>query len=356
MQPRLAKVDRLVRHLPLGKLQLLTPRALVTLVYHVVSRRSLPYVEHLYSYKSPDAFERDLIYVKERLSPVGHEDIVAHMEGRRSLPPNAVAVTFDDGFAECFSVVRPLLLKYGIPCTFFIVTNLIDNRMLMFRNKISLCLGRLKQLSEDETPSILKSFKDNLGLEVASPEAAQRWTATLEFPQTRKIDSICEILNLDVDGLLRNQRPYMKTDEILQLHNDGFTIGAHTCNHPRLCLFENWEDARQELVSSCVAIRSLTGQSMVPIAFPFNGIRLSRDALARLRQEEGFISLMYDTNNLMKDRDFIVNRVWCDTTLGVTSEQSNLELLIKRAHALEAFRVLKRWRAARKGWGGEGSQ
>jgi peptidoglycan/xylan/chitin deacetylase (PgdA/CDA1 family) len=124
--------------------RLLSPRPLVSVFYHVVSAARLSHVSALYSYRTPEAFERDLLFLKSNYALVTHEQVVAHREYRAGLPPNAAQISFDDGFSECFDIVRPLLLKHHVPCTFFLVKNLLDNRSLMYRG----LLHRAPQVDE----------------------------------------------------------------------------------------------------------------------------------------------------------------------------------------------------------------
>lgn len=331
----------LFRWVPLEVLRRLTPRPLVTLVYHAVSDDPLPHLQHLYPCKGRDAFERDLVYLKRHYRPVSHEDVLAHRRQARSLPENAVALTFDDGFAECFSVIRPLLQKHGVPATFFVVTSCIDNRALMFRNKVSLCFERLGMIGSGEAPELLARFRDRFDRRFENVGALRAWLDALQFEDTDRIDAACALLGIDVPALLREVRPFLSRDQILQLHGEGFTIGAHSCNHPRLDRMD-WPDARREIEDSCRAVRDLTGRDEVPFAIPFAGLRLDRNALAALLRERPFISLVYDSNDLMKDRDFIVNRVWCDTPYFAGPTRSNLPFLLQRAHGLEPLRAIRR--------------
>ncbi|PYV38833.1 MAG: hypothetical protein DMG09_10850 [Acidobacteria bacterium] len=126
------------------------------------------------------------------------------------------------------------------------------------------------------------------------------------------------------------------------MHAEGFTIGAHTSDHPELGRLADWDEVRRQVRESCDLVREITGRARVPFAFPFNGLDLPRGALAALRDELGSIDLMYDTNNLMKDRFFIVNRIWCDTPEGASGERSNLPALLRRAHAFEPLRAVRR--------------
>ncbi len=317
-------------------------RDLTHVFYHSFTATPIPHIAPLFGCKSPGDLERDLVYLKSRFRLVSHDDIVAHRENGWRLPPNAAAVSFDDGFVECFTVARPLLLAHGVPATFFVCKSFIDNRALMHRNKIALCVSRIAGATPAEVSRFTAALRGRFGLATGSPAGVQAWLFGLHFGNRDIIDAACESLGIDVAAFLRDRRPYMTRNQIAQLHADGFTIGAHTSDHPDLGRLADWNEVRRQVRESCDLVRGITGRTRVPFAFPFNGLNLSRGALAALRDELGSIDLMYDTNNLMKDRSFIVNRICCDPPEGASGERSNLPALLWRAQAFEPLRAIRR--------------
>jgi hypothetical protein len=70
-------------------------------------------------------------------------DVRRSFRGRR-LPPNAVLVTFDDGYADIEAAV-PILRRAGVPATFFIVTAFPDGGRLFWWDRIWLLLRRCRR-------------------------------------------------------------------------------------------------------------------------------------------------------------------------------------------------------------------
>jgi peptidoglycan/xylan/chitin deacetylase (PgdA/CDA1 family) len=316
------------------------PPDVTALFYHGLREKPLPHVDSLYPCKDKGMFEEDLRTLCKRYVPVSHEQIRAAREGGKPLPRRAVAVSFDDGFAECFTVARPLLLKHGVPCTFFVISSMLDNRKLMHRNQIALCLAAIDQAGRD-TGADLEAVRRVCGRTFPDRAALRQWATGLRYADRTAIDQLCEALGIDVAGFLESARPYMSTDQVRQLHSEGFTIGAHTEDHPEMSALSA-EARRRQVIASSRFVSDLTGQPRIPFAIPFNGLDLARSELARLRDEAGCIDLIYDTNNLMRDRDFVVNRIWCDTPRGAGARHSNVPGLVQRARLYEPFRRIKR--------------
>jgi peptidoglycan/xylan/chitin deacetylase (PgdA/CDA1 family) len=73
---------------------------------------------------SPEVFRTQMRFLKEHRSVVSMEDIVDALDGKKTLPKNAVAVTIDDGYLDTYREAFPILKEFRIPFTLFLTTNL----------------------------------------------------------------------------------------------------------------------------------------------------------------------------------------------------------------------------------------
>jgi peptidoglycan/xylan/chitin deacetylase (PgdA/CDA1 family)/glycosyltransferase involved in cell wall biosynthesis len=70
----------------------------------------------------PKVFESQLkLLASHGVSFVSIHDVVAWQQGKGSLPKKAVAITFDDGYADFETAALPFLEKHQIPVTLFVV-------------------------------------------------------------------------------------------------------------------------------------------------------------------------------------------------------------------------------------------
>jgi peptidoglycan/xylan/chitin deacetylase (PgdA/CDA1 family) len=337
---------------PLSLYRLLVRRDVVGLVYHAISPTPLTHLKHIYPVKTPAAFEHDLIYLRDHYHIITYDQLLAHNQDGVRLEPNAALITFDDGYRECFTEVRPLLKKYGLPAVFFLTTDLLDNRHMFYRNKYSLAVARVLALAEPELAAILPAFNRQASSPLPDRPALLRWLRSLNYLDEAVMDKACYLLGLDPADYLATDRPYLTTEEVKILAADGFTIGAHGRRHSKLDLLQPSERAA-EILGSCQSIQAITGQTTVPFAFPFSGYGVDRRALADLRAEHRVIGLLFDSKGMRMDRPFIYNRVWADPPPAPDAGRSNLVELIQAAYQENArWRYRYLFNVLRARWGG----
>ena len=310
-------------HIPLRAYRRFVHRDALGFFYHVISDESLPHIYHIYPHKTVSEFEADLRYLQREYSLVGYNDLLDHYRGLKPLPVNAAFLSFDDGFAECFHVVRPILLKHGIPCMFFLTTGFIDNRKLFASSKLSLIREAFAQASARAREHLLRKLGQTFGRNFTDQADFQRWLAPFRKTDDSILDETCRILGIDLRAFLRERQPFLTRPQIQTMLDDGFTIGAHTISHPKLKLIPE-EQQRAEIVGSCRIVHDMTGRDSVPFAFPFSGDGVDRAFLDDLRREHSFIGLMFDTKKLKPDRPFIFHRIWVDKPISDVPPENNL--------------------------------
>lgn len=299
-----------VNALPMQALVALVPRELICVFYHIVSDRPVVHTDHLYTHRPVELFEKDLQFLARNYTPVTYNELQRNREERRPLPKNAVHLSFDDGFVECFDQVRPLLLKYEIPCTFFLATDFIDNRHMYYRNQVSLCLERFMSAGQVEQQAILERLNQESGTVITDVLGFETWVKSLVGEE--EVDRLCQLLGVDVTAYLAQRQPYLTRQQVRELVADGFTIGAHSRRHIKLGRL-SLEQAEEEILESCLEVGRMTGNARVPFSFPNSGDGLDRNFLARIRQEHRAVGLYFDTKGLRQDLPFIVNRIWAES-------------------------------------------
>lgn len=96
------------------------------LAYHKVSD-----TEEAYSV-APADFARQMAYLADKgYTAVSMADLVGHMTAGTPLPPRPVVITFDDGYADNYFTALPIMARYGMKATVFVVTDFVGERPYM---------------------------------------------------------------------------------------------------------------------------------------------------------------------------------------------------------------------------------
>ncbi len=98
------------------------------LMYHGVVRRRHGPVSFGNLFVSERAFARHMRHLRQAFCPISLDAALTAWITGRSLPPRAVAVTFDDGYENVLSVALPILQRYRIPATVFVSAAAVGSR------------------------------------------------------------------------------------------------------------------------------------------------------------------------------------------------------------------------------------
>jgi len=326
---------RAMAFLPLRVYERLMPRNVVGFCYHIVASRPRPHVHHLFRCKTPPQFERDLAFLRRRYTLVSYEQLRT-----RKLRPGALpdaVLTFDDGYAECHTTIRPLLKRYGVPAIFFVTTGFLDNRRLFYRNAVSLCIDAAQRFEGSAANAVLRDLEPAFGTRLPGVRDLVARLRALTLADEAMLRATCQRLWVDPEAYLKVATPYLTSTQVVELATDGFTIGAHGRDHSRMALLTP-ETAEREIVDSCLAITKLVGASEAPFAFPFSGRGVSRAMLRALRARHSQVGLFFDSEQMARDEDFIVNRIMVDIPPPLGYRRTNLPNHLRAAYCREMLR------------------
>lgn len=254
--------------------------------YHVVSNKPLPYILN-YPYINAKEFEQQLDYFLKYFKAISLNEFYKDPHSTEKV----FHLSFDDGLRECIEIIGPILLRKGIPATFFINSGFVDNKELFHRYKASLILTEMYSHPDTEAESVLLEnglTKENL--------------LQASFAQRHVLDEAAELLEIDFNAFLKNEKPYLSTSEVIELHNKGFSIGGHSHKHP-----EFWEISEKKQLKHVRKSMNWVNTNIKPdikaFAFPYTDHGVSADFIQQIKQENicditfGTAGLKYDEVN-----------------------------------------------------------
>ena len=94
---------------------------IIVLNYHKVDNM------HISLSVRPEDFERQMKYlVEHNFHAITPQEMYAALVEGAELPENPVLITFDDGYLDNYTNAYPILKKYGLKATMFVITGFMD--------------------------------------------------------------------------------------------------------------------------------------------------------------------------------------------------------------------------------------
>lgn len=211
----------------LNQLMKLTSQKLILPFYHTISDHRLPHISNLYQVRTVKQFENDLEYLCKYYQPISIQELYEISYNKIKMNKPSFHLTFDDGLKELYTEIAPILERKGIPATFFINTEFVDNKALFYRYKVSLLIEKISK--EDVSRIKLSTY---LGINENNLEELRDRLLSLNYSDTQEIDRMATMLALDYTEYLNVNQPYLSKNQLKQLIEKGFSIGSHSLNHP----------------------------------------------------------------------------------------------------------------------------
>lgn len=204
-----------------------------------------------------------------------------------TLPARALAITFDDGYADNHDIAMPLLLQHGLCATFFIATGFLDGGR-MWNDTVIEAVRRTPHQQLDVQAANLAglAFLPTADVAQRSHAIAALIKATKYLPVAQRQVSVAAIAQ--AAGCALPDDLMMRSVQVQALHGAGMQIGAHTISHPILATLDR-DSALQEMQGGKQALEALLQKPVTVFAYP-NG-RPGEDYKAQtvaLARESGF--------------------------------------------------------------------
>ncbi len=241
---------------------------------------------------SADNFEGHLAVMTDGAQPMPLDALVA-AAANGDLPPRAVAITSDDGYANIATTGRPLLERHGVPATLFALSapltdggefwwdrlaaiilvpgDLPDHlRLGVGPDGVDIELGRAVTYTEAQwRTDHLHRDGDQPGPRMAL--YLQLWKLLLPWDHRRRRQTLQALA--EWAGAPEQTRPTYRSltpGELADLDGDTVTVGGHTLTHPLLpdlCRRER----RREIDCNKRHLEEILNRPVTTFSYPFGG-------------------------------------------------------------------------------------
>lgn len=201
----------------------------------------------------PKLFEQSIRYLKKNYQIVLLEEFILSGDYKKKHKKKIATILFDDGYKDNLEYAAPILKKYQVRASFYVVTNCIDKNTLTWTHIIDYAFSHTNKskinFDFDFFPVQLRT-KELKTRQERIVYASNKNFRTLIRQITHKQRKIImdEIIRAFDD--VKFPKLMMNWKEVKQLHADGHYIGSHTMNHVMLGTMENPQEIETELLES----------------------------------------------------------------------------------------------------------
>ena len=257
-------------------------------------------------------------------------------------PPNAIVITFDDGYASNYELAFSLLEEYKIPVTIYLTTDFINKGVPLWTDRVELLIKEGYLLDSSKCIKYLNSIS---GIQLTEDltqltNSIKRWLKGKSEIEKQKI------INLFIKDLRLNESK-VKVPEIMKplsdanikkMFNSGLVeFGAHTLTHPIMSQCDDHQ-LNMEISQSIHDVDILTGSKCHHFAYP-NGRKSDFDQRSiSLLKDNGIntaVTTIEGENNPIKSNMYQLKRIGVHNNISISQFMANLQPIRRRINKVK---------------------
>jgi peptidoglycan/xylan/chitin deacetylase (PgdA/CDA1 family) len=178
-------------------------------------------------------FRRQLSFLVSVFRIVPLQEVWRHETSEDEDSRPKLALTFDDGLRNNFSIAYPVLQEHHVPAVFFVCPGVIESRRWLWNNE---CRARLCWVSIETRAHFARS----MGLDSTDIEPIVQKLKYLPYEQRLVAQKQLRQLSMDFTPTEQQRQRYdiMTWQELRSLDPEIVTIGGHSSNHQILTQLE----------------------------------------------------------------------------------------------------------------------
>jgi len=236
------------------------------LMYHSVMPDPAQYVDSLDGIiHSQSSFRQQMEMLARDYHPISLDDLTSKLRTGRALHRHSVVITFDDGYSDNYEIAMPILNELGIPATFYVTVDCIENRRLPWPSRLRWTLRKTSLARWADSHGNIWSLADSAARQQAFLAACDDCCRFSGKIQDEFVDRFERELDTAVPGSFGSLM--MSFDQLKGLVRHGHIVGSHTMSHPNMAHITE-EEARRELSESKARLESGLNSPITHFSYP----------------------------------------------------------------------------------------
>jgi peptidoglycan/xylan/chitin deacetylase (PgdA/CDA1 family) len=251
-------------------------------------------------------FKREISFINKWFNIISMDELIDRLAKKKNFDKPSMAITFDDGYRDNYTLAYPILKQYNLPATIYLISGLIGTTQKVWLDEVDFALLTTTE-EKLEFPSLfgdeivdLLSIQDKQKVNIKIGEKLKR---VENKNKLRLIEELCDRLKVSRNSFSNNDRVMMNWEEVKEMNENKIAFGAHTHSHPILTQLPLKEAKNEISISKQIVEKELNTQ-VNHFAFP-NGSSLDFDEeLKQFCIDLGFRSIAtgnYGINNTGSD-------------------------------------------------------
>lgn len=235
------------------------------LTYHRFTPELYPSVE--------EDLNRQCAFLKRHFELVPLAEIGQSLQSGRKLPPNALAITIDDGYRDFLLNAFPVFREWKIPATIYLITDFLDGKLWPWWNQVEYAVMHTTLASV--TLALIPAGSTQT-LHLGSRDQKEQAVSTIcaqvvKVPNQTRLDflrTLPDLFQVELPVHAPVEYSPLTWDEVRVLAQAGIEFGAHTMTHPILPNLEDPESIYEEIAGSGKRLEQELGRAPMHFCYP----------------------------------------------------------------------------------------
>ncbi len=210
-----------------------------------------------------EALEAELKFLGRHFEVVPLRVLIGRVRGGATSGRREIALTFDDGLRNNYTVAYPLLKRLGFSATFFLCPGLIEGQRWLWNHEAR---ERLRALPGERRAELARA----VSAPASDGETFVAWMRTLARTSREGVE---DAIRLATPAFLptpqqRARFDVMTWDDVADMDPEMISVGAHTVTHPVLTSLDPG-DVTRELQGSRQWLENRLGRPVEHFCYPY---------------------------------------------------------------------------------------